>query len=139
MKRIVNIIAFMVVVTAAIHAQEKRPDKFEEITAQRVAYITERISLTVKEAQVFWPVYNDYTAKMRELKNRNYIKEADLNDNNAREFLHNKLDNEKKIVELKSNFYDEISDLISYRRIYLLEKAEYEFRHKLLDRYKNKK
>lgn len=139
MKRIINIVAFLLVLVTAVNAQDKRPDKFEEITAQRVAYITERISLTVKEAQVFWPVYNEYTDKMRKLKNKNYIKEEDLNDTNASAFLHEKLANEKKIVELKSDFYNQISDLISYRRIYLLEKAEYEFRHKLLDRYKNKK
>jgi len=42
------------------HAQESNQDKTELVKAQKIAFFTEKLSLTPEEAQRFWPVYNDY-------------------------------------------------------------------------------
>lgn len=122
-----------------MYAQSDKTDKYKDIAAHRVAYITERLNLSIEEAQKFWPLYNAHVDKIKALKKRDYIKEEVLTDSNAQEFLEQKLTNEQEIIKLKSDFYRQAEKIISYKRIYLLEKAEYEFRHKLLARYKQKK
>lgn len=36
-------------------------DRLERIKAFKVAFITEKLDLTPKEAQGFWPIYNKYS------------------------------------------------------------------------------
>ena len=39
----------------------------EKIEAEKVAFITDKLDLTVKEAQDFWPIYNEYQKKREEV------------------------------------------------------------------------
>ena len=49
----------------------------ERFNAQRIAFFTERLRLTPKESQEFWPVYNEYQDK----KNKIIEKRRELNRN----------------------------------------------------------
>jgi len=48
----------------------------EKIKALKIAYFTDNLNLTEKEAQQFWPIYNSYDDKNHELrvKGKNKIK-----------------------------------------------------------------
>ena len=50
---------------ATVHAQD---DKREKIEAMKVSFLTQKIDLNSKEAQVFWPLYNDYSDKVQALR-----------------------------------------------------------------------
>ena len=39
----------------------------DKIEAQKIAYITNELSLTATEAQQFWPIYNEFSDKNEEL------------------------------------------------------------------------
>ena len=39
----------------------------ERIRSQRVAFYTEKLELSEKEAEIFWPVYNDYSSQKEEI------------------------------------------------------------------------
>lgn len=41
---------------------------FEKIEAAKIAHITTAINLTPSQAESFWPLYNEYSKKRRELK-----------------------------------------------------------------------
>ena len=45
--------------------RQPNPQRAEKIKALYVAYITQQISLTVDEAQKFWPVHNQFDEEMR--------------------------------------------------------------------------
>ena len=47
---------------------QTKADKKEQIAAFRVAFITKELSLTSREAQLFWPVYNEYQDKLESLR-----------------------------------------------------------------------
>ena len=47
--------------------QGGKPD-FEKIKAQQVAFITDQVGLTSKEAEAFWPVYNKIEEQQKELR-----------------------------------------------------------------------
>ena len=47
------------------NAYSQRDGKMQErIKAQKVAFITERLDLSSKEAQKFWPIYNAFEDKV---------------------------------------------------------------------------
>ena len=39
----------------------------EKIESEKVAFLTEKLDLSVKEAQVFWPTYNEYQKKREDI------------------------------------------------------------------------
>lgn len=67
------------------------PDKGDEnrVEVVKKAYITQELDLTDKEAQKFWPVYNDYL---------NEIKQA------RRQYPNDEVAYEKKVVEIKERY-----------------------------------
>ncbi len=62
------IITILILLGGIVTAQTKA-DKKEQIASFRVAFITKELSLSSKEAQLFWPVYNEYQDKLEALKN----------------------------------------------------------------------
>ena len=52
--------------------REKRQEKMESrIESQKIAFITQKLDLTPTEAQLFWPIYNEYQTKMKEIRQQN--------------------------------------------------------------------
>ncbi|MEF9949564.1 MAG: hypothetical protein RR980_02305 [Mucinivorans sp.] len=63
MKRII-FIALVVVYSFAAGAQQEHGDSprngHEEIAAQKIAYVTDKLDLTPSQSEKFWPIYNQY-------------------------------------------------------------------------------
>ena len=64
MKRFTLILTCILLSTAAF-AQPRQDNEgpknhFERIKAEKIAFFTDRLDLSSEEAQVFWPVYNEY-------------------------------------------------------------------------------
>lgn len=72
MKRLVIALLALAVSFSAMaqnpaQGQENRRKDHERFEAEKVAYITQQLSLTVEEAQAFWPVYNQAIKEQREV------------------------------------------------------------------------
>ncbi len=73
MKKIITLVAVAMICVPAVFAQDK-PDKprndegwKDKMQAEKIAFITEKVGLTPEEAQVFWPVYNKFSAAKQEV------------------------------------------------------------------------
>ena len=118
----------------------------ERIKAYKTAYITQELDLSSKEAEKFWPVYNDYEKKLFSLRvlkvreERNRIKDQggfeNLSDKEAKEALNTLIQNDKEIIQIKEKLYKDLSDVLSPVKILKLHKAEMDFNKKLLSQYK---
>ena len=64
--------AFTLLASTVAMAQESDPqipeNKLQEIKAQKVAYLTQKMDLTPEESQKFWPVYNLYDKELEALR-----------------------------------------------------------------------
>ncbi len=63
------LIAVMLAATAALNAQgpgQAMGDN-EKLTAYKIAFFTQRLDLTPAEAEKFWPLYNDFSARRNKL------------------------------------------------------------------------
>ena len=121
-------------------AQPKR----EEIKALKISFLTERLSLTEKEAQEFWPIYNAYEKttiqiKHKELKDiRSEIKEnlSSLNDTEAKALLNKLMLAQDKLHKENEQLIIKLKGILSPKKILMLRVAEDDFKRKLFEQYK---
>ncbi|MBI9061530.1 MAG: hypothetical protein JEZ14_06050 [Marinilabiliaceae bacterium] len=69
MKQITIIIALLLSVSF-MQAQNKKEEKLEKVRAQKIAFLTQKMNLSPDEAQVFWPVYNEFSTQKKELNKK---------------------------------------------------------------------
>jgi hypothetical protein len=109
----------------------------DRVQAQRVAFITEKIDMTSKEAEKFWPVFNEYESEERKIRKRyqrNTRRIIDLSDEEAREFLVSRFDMEQELLDLKREYFLRLSTIISPRKLAGFNRADREFKKLLLNR-----
>ena len=121
----------------------------EKVRSLKIAYITQELELTAKEAEKFWPVYNEYDRKIRGLernermKVRTIIKESNgyknLTDNQADEILNRIYKIERQIFDTKKEMDQKLSKVISKKKILRLKHIEREFVRNLMNRLRSRK
>ena len=73
MKQIVLIFSLFIGFIS-VKAQNENQDRNERIEATRIAFITERLNLSSKEATVFWPVYNEFSNQLKKIRQAEKMK-----------------------------------------------------------------
>lgn len=119
---------------------------WEKIKSLKVAYITEHLDLSSKEAQEFWPVYNSYEEKRYALRKKEHIEVRDkikdantLSEKQARELLARLIQLEEEEEELDKAFLLDISKVISAKKTLLLMRTEEDFKRQLIKQYRQKR
>ncbi len=121
----------------------------ERIKAFKVAYITEQLNLSSKEAQKFWPIYNDYEETIKKLKSQERkmikaLKEANntpdgLSDQRAGGFLKNYLEAEEQKSRARKKLISDLQQAVSNKKILRLIKAETDFNKRILDKIRERR
>ncbi|WMI69929.1 hypothetical protein [Mangrovimonas sp. YM274] len=123
--------------------QAQRPDR-EKIKTLKIAFLTERLNLTKKEAQEFWPVYNTYEATSNQLRHEAYTKRRNANLENLTEPEAKTLLNEIAAIEdqrhqLKIKFLKDLQEILSAKKILLLKQSEDDFKHQMFEEFKKRR
>jgi hypothetical protein len=113
----------------------------DQIEAQKVAYFTQTLDLTVDESQSFWPIYNKYEDDQKALRQQYSpaFKNKDMNDEEAAKAIVGYLEMEENMLLLKRQLYRDLSGVLPPRKIVKLQLAEKQFKQKLLERIKNRR
>lgn len=119
-----------------------------KIRTYKIAYLTEKLTLTEQEAEKFWPIYNVYDKKMMELhregwigarkKIREYGGLDNITDKQAKEIIDKTYYLAEERNKIKRSFLDKIQTIIPYKKILQLEIAEHEFNRKLMRKLRRK-
>ena len=115
----------------------------DKIKTLKIAYITEKLNLNEKEAQKFWPIYNEFEEENSNLRKQSYEarKKTDLNnisEEDALQLLKKIRQNEEKKEKLETNFINNLMKVMSAKKIILLHKIEDDFKRKMFDEYKRR-
>ena len=117
----------------------KRKDKNknqEKIEAKKIGFITEKLELTAEEAQRFWPVYNEYTAKRKAIKENSLHpqkgKDFTFTEAEADALLNAMIDREEKELQLKKEYINKLKSVISKEKVAKLMIVERKFREKVM-------
>ncbi|WP_324026647.1 hypothetical protein QSV08_03560 [Maribacter sp. BPC-D8] len=138
------IISIFLFVTTLSFGQKNHD--WEKINTLKVAFITEKLSLSTKEAQEFWPVYNEYQEKRNVLRKKSHnkirgkMKDADaLTEKEAENLLalHIQIEEEEEVLD--TNFLKNVSKVISAKKTLLLLRSEDEFKRQLMKQYRQNK
>lgn len=119
------LIILLMVFTTSVMAQQRRAsdrqqdrsiDK-EKLESARIAFITNRLSLTPTQAEKFWPLFNQNMKKrnemMREMTRINRTDTKELSDQRATELINRKLDIQQNLLDIEKSFMKEITQVIS--------------------------
>ncbi|MGR7811928.1 sensor of ECF-type sigma factor [Lacinutrix undariae] len=121
---------------------QKSEDKAQRIKTLKVAFITERLNLSEKEAQQFWPVYNTFDLEEDMLRKTAHEKRKQIKDDiteaKAKIILDDLIKFESEKLTLKLDYIDSLKTVISDKKIILLKLAEEDFRRKMFEEYKNR-
>ncbi|WP_372792648.1 hypothetical protein [Lutibacter sp.] len=147
MKKLLFILLTILFTTSSALAQQQI--NRQKIKALKTSYITNALSLTPKEAEKFWPIYNLYSDKIQALKMEleggfhRKIQLAggleNITESQAQKFIDEIIYNEKQITENEISLINELSTVISSKKIISLKKADREFNRRILQEYSKRR
>ena len=147
-KIITSIILFISIATFAQPGRkmkERMQQKKEQLKSMKIAFITTELNLTPDEATKFWPLFNAFEDKQREIKHgkiKNYMDRIDsdkLTEKEANTLLTQMENTEDELFQLRKKFVANLKGVLPSVKILKLRKAEEEFSKKLLQQYRDKK
>jgi len=138
------LIILLLFVSLNITAQHKNR---ERLKALKVSVITEKLDLSEKEAQQFWPIYNAHekeTSAIRFIEIKSIRKEIRENidtmtDEKATNLLKSLNKAENRMHKLRMEFANNLSGILSPKKIILLKIAEDDFKKKMMDELRKRK
>jgi predicted TIM-barrel fold metal-dependent hydrolase len=134
MKKITLILIAFYASFSAFSQNPMREKVEEKVKTQRIAFITQRLSLTETEAQQFWPIFNEFTEKVQQIRKQpKPEKPADELDNaDVEKNIMAQFDRDAKELELKKEYFQKLKKVISVKKIAKLYRAEKDFRTELV-------
>ena len=138
MKNVVFILLFLSGLPGLIQAQGQER-MGEQIEAFKIAFFTQKLNLTSQEAEVFWPVYNEYSSELDDLRRkRNQLqqevkREILSSDNQKLEALSDQfIALKKEENNISEKYHQKFKQVLPIRKVIMLYKAEQEFKQELL-------
>lgn len=138
MKKLLSILVCCTLLALPAAQAQLEPDLplTDRMKAMKVAFITEKLGLTPEQSQGFWPVYEEFQNKQRDIrqasrpgKNINQMSDVELEKH-----LYQNLENEAQLLELKRTYLERFQEVITIRQIALLQKAERDFNRQVVER-----
>ncbi len=143
MKQLLLIILFL---SGLQHVVAQKDSHRERLKAYKIAYLTEELNLSPKEAQSFWPLYNTFEEALNKLKKeertlfvsfKDQSKNTSISDQEAEKIIDSYTRYDKLKFDLKNQFLIDLRKVISSKKILLYIKAEKGFNRKLMKRYRH--
>ncbi len=123
---------------------ERQQEKKDNIEAMKIAFLTTKLDLTPEEAQKFWPVYNQYSDNLQDLrkKRREDEREAkknfeDLTDKEIELAIDNDLAFRQKELDLQKEYNTKFKGVLPMKKVSRLYAAEEQFKRVLLDKLRD--
>ena len=137
---------FLLLLPVFAYAQPGPPipkEKEEEIESLKIAFITKKLDLTPDEAKVFWPVYNEYEDKLKDLrqKRRKETKDAkenfdEMTDKEIEALVDGEIAFRQKEFDLQKEYHSKFKSVLPIRKVAKLYQAEEQFKRELLKKMK---
>ena len=140
MKKIILISTALIFLIKTGFAQTDSWRANERIASLRIAFLTEKLSLTPEESQSFWPLYNELRQKIDTLEADRIrpMKVFDMTDEEAERFITKSFEIEQQVLNLKQEYFDKFKEVLPIRKIARIRPAEREFKRKLLERVRKR-
>lgn len=138
MKQLIATLLFATLTTVAI----AQPN-MERMQAIRVAFITNALELNTTEAERFWPVHNEMTEALSEIREeRRSLVEAFRDEDEMMQLeesvllrkMNQMLELERQELAIRQEYHQKFLEVLDVHKVALLYRTEEEFKRQLLDR-----
>ena len=138
-------IAILLVFGSSFFANAQRHERdFQKIESYKIQYLTEKLDLSPEMAQKFWPVYNQYQKEMRAIlkghpefppeerveREKNDFEK--MSDAELEKMILGQLMDQKKLSELKIQYFEKFKACLGTRGAAKYYKAELDFHRRLM-------
>lgn len=122
------------------------PRQHEKIELIKTRYLTRQMQLTSAEARVFWPVYDNYQAKLEQLKKDREDWAPDspeafdkMNDTQIDALIDGRLANAEAALDARKDLIKDLREILPPRKIAVFLRAEQQFAKELRDRIQERR
>jgi Spy/CpxP family protein refolding chaperone len=146
--RIITPVLLLFSFSLVLNAQEGkgRQEHMEKFRSMKIAYFTENLELTPEEAEKFWPLYNDFDSKKREVSRsrrrgpRNINERLEnMTDQEAEKMADDMILSRKKEVELDEAFHEDLKKILPPKKVMKYYITEYRFREYMLRKIRDER
>ncbi len=127
-----------------LQAQNKGKEGQQQVRAAKITWITNRLNLTPDQAKDFWPLFNEYEDKRREVRHRIRRLNGETNNLSASEEVTRKnlkeiIDLRQQEVDLEREYQAKYLKVINVKQLSELYKADQRFTQMLIERLNHNK
>lgn len=145
MKRIFFLLAIAMLSLSSFSAfSQSEKSVREQIQTEKIAFFTEKIGLTLEEAEKFWPVYNAYWNKKNELIRKRkermnyYLKHSEsMSDQELRRLADEYVNYRLEKAQLLEEYHQKFKEILPIEKVMRIYMADYDFKSYLLKKLKN--
>jgi len=127
-------------------SQERGGPDFEKFKSQKIAFLSEKMNLSTKEAQEFWPVYNSFEKQRgelqsyrRQLEQKTRDEKINLSDQEIIKITRDIAATFRKEADLSVDFNEKFLKILPPQKVLQLYRAENQFRAHMFDQYRKKR
>ena len=112
----------------------------ERVEAFKVQYLTQELDLDSKEAQKFWPLYNELKSKEHEIQEARmeafvHVHDiVEMTDAEADQIMKAELERQEKLIALRREYYEKMKGSLGAKKAAQYYKAEIHFHKKLINK-----
>tara|TARA_B100001057_G_scaffold468733_1_gene528231 strand:- start:41 stop:487 length:447 start_codon:yes stop_codon:yes gene_type:complete len=125
------------------YSQKKQNTNINRVKAYKLAFITDQLNLTEKEAEKFWPIYNAHEKlilKLRiEERKITKVDDIDINNQKAKEIVNSLMELREKTYLENQVYFKKLKTFLPYKKILKLQIAEKEFRKTLFENLRKRR
>jgi hypothetical protein len=119
--------------------------KHEKIDVLKIGFITEKLALTSKEAELFWPIYNKFEQDIKKVrkKQRELTKAFKLktkpSEQEADKYINEQMVLKQNEIDAVKKYIPEFKKVLPTTKVAKLLSIEQEFKIQLLKKIKDKR
>ena len=136
------LILILILINIPMFAQRQRGERGgkEQLQAQKVAYITNKLQLTPDESAKFWPIYNEWEAKRNDIRESEELPEdiSSLSDKEAETLLNDIMTQKDKELALLKTYVGRLKTAVPTKKVAQLLLVERDFRKEMMENIKSR-
>lgn len=128
-----------------VFAQDDELPKNEKVEAMKVAFITEKLNLSSKEAEVFWPVYREFENEIKLVRKqmrdaaKQYKQKTNATEKEADAYVQEQLTLKQKELDVIKKYIAQFKKVLPAQKVARLLSLEQEFKALLLKKLKDRR
>lgn len=133
---ILTLSLFMILSSSYLFGQNPNPEnRKEQYEAQKVAFISKKVNFTVKEAQLFWPHYNELQQKRAELQKSKrkilqkiMLEKDEISDTELEKLSDELIQLRLKAVQAETTYHEKFKRVLPIKKVLRYYQSEEQFK-----------